>query len=83
VLTAYNRDGKLVTPGQLLTGRDGASYEYVEIVCAPTATSFGRVRVRKIHGAASLWYAAQHDAGLTPRYSSQTFADIAFGLTIR
>jgi hypothetical protein len=78
MLTAYDESGMAIKPGQLLPGRDGALYEFIEISHAPTSTTFGKVRMTKTS-------AAERDASprLIPQHSSQVFADVAFGLTIR
>lgn len=81
MLIAYDESGEVLRPGQVVPGRDGAFYEFIEVASAPTDTKFGKVRMRQI------WQgnvACRTVAGAyKSRYSSQVFADIAFGLTIR
>lgn len=85
MLAAYDSHGNTIVSGQRLTGRDGATYEFIEITRAPTATAFGMVRMRKVYDGPEL--AGRADAwrfsGLNPRNASSGFADIAFGITIR
>lgn len=81
MLVAYNNHGNVLRPGQLIPGRDGALYEFIEVTSAPTGTTFGKVRMRQIWRESVARYTVA--GAYVPRYSSQVFADIAFGLTIR
>jgi hypothetical protein len=81
MLTAYDSAGVPLESGQTLTGRDGAAYEFIEVTSAPTATTFGKVRMRKLAGREES--TVIHGIAWLPRHSSMQFADIAFDLTIR